>query len=359
MSIYRIYPEKDSFISSEKPSSNSGLDEILEIGGYTTISGEQHTLRTLVKFNNNEIKDTINNIVTSTYESNLHLTFGTGNELPTNFTLYGYPVSEDWDQGTGKFDDQPVTTNGVSWEHKDLNQTNEWDLSNETSEFYLVSGGGTWNELNETTQSFNVDSNLDINMDVTSIVNGFYDGSIPNNGLILKLSSSLEYQSGSNIRLKYFGKDTNTIYPPYLEFKWDDSTFDNGDLEILDNTVNIVTINNNKGEYIDQGSQRFRIHSTPRYPERTFTTSSIFLNTNVLPEESYWGLRDEDSEEMIIDFDPQYTKISCDPLKGSYFDIYLNSLQPERYYRILIKSTIDGSTVVIDNDNIFKVTRNG
>ena len=31
MAVYRIFPEKDTFISSEASSSNAGLDEIIEI----------------------------------------------------------------------------------------------------------------------------------------------------------------------------------------------------------------------------------------------------------------------------------------------------------------------------------------
>ena len=61
---------------------------------------------------------------------------------------------------------------------------------------------------------------------------------------------------------------------------------------------------------------------------------------------------------MIIDFDTTYTKINAD-LNGSYFNIFMNSLQPERYYRLLIKTTLNGNTLVIDNRNIFKVERNG
>mgnify|MGYP007112315013 CR=1 FL=1 len=45
--------------------------------------------------------------------------------------------------------------------------------------------------------------------------------------------------------------------------------------------------------------------------------------------------------------------------KGSYFDIYMDGLQPERYYRVLVKSVIDGTTAVINKDNVFKVVRNG
>jgi hypothetical protein len=33
----------------------------------------------------------------------------------------------------------------------------------------------------------------------------------------------------------------------------------------------------------------------------------------------------------------------------------MNGLEPERYYKILIKTTIDGTTKIIDNDYYFKV----
>ena len=61
---------------------------------------------------------------------------------------------------------------------------------------------------------------------------------------------------------------------------------------------------------------------------------------------------------MVVNFDTTYTKVSCDS-NGPYFDVYMNGLQPERYYRILIKTTLDGSTTVVDNGNVFKVVRNG
>ena len=39
MAIYRIFPEKDAFISSEVPTGNAGKDEIIEIGGYSDTTG--------------------------------------------------------------------------------------------------------------------------------------------------------------------------------------------------------------------------------------------------------------------------------------------------------------------------------
>ena len=77
-----------------------------------------------------------------------------------------------------------------------------------------------------------------------------------------------------------------------------------------------------------------------------------------MPSGSFYGLQDAFTEEMEIPFDTVFTKISCDST-GPFFDIHMNGLQPERYYKILIKSTLDGTTAVFDNDNVFKVVRNG
>jgi hypothetical protein len=70
------------------------------------------------------------------------------------------------------------------------------------------------------------------------------------------------------------------------------------------------------------------------------------------------GIRDEYTEEMVVDYDSTFTKISCDST-SNYFDLYLDGIQPERFYRLLVKTEVDGSDIVIDNDQIFKVVRNG
>ena len=61
---------------------------------------------------------------------------------------------------------------------------------------------------------------------------------------------------------------------------------------------------------------------------------------------------------MVIDFDTTFTKISADTT-GNYFDVYMSGIQPERHYRILIKTEIGGTTTVNDGSNTFKVVRNG
>ena len=369
MAVYRIFPESDTFIFSETPTGNAGRDEILEVAGYEDISGTGRTKRTLIKFSTSEIQNVVNSKINgNSWKTNLHLYLAEASELPTSFTLYSYPVSTTYTNGTGKFGDLPVDQSGVSWKYRNVNESNGWLTSGfsagVTGSFITgQEGGGNWYTGSlgvdlEATQSIAINSELDLDIEVTNATELHYSGTLDNNGFIIKLPDNLEYNTTSSINLRYFGGDTNTIYPPYLEFKWDDSSYTTGSLSLLSTSQAQINIKNNKGEYADEGKQRFRLSTKPTYPTRTFTTSSVYLTNYALPAASYWGLRDEHSEEMIVDFDTNYTKISCDST-GPYFDIYMDGLQPERYYRILIKTTLDGSNTVIDNKNIFKIVRNG
>ena len=303
--------------------------------------------------------------------ASIKLYLAEASEIPAEYTLYAYPVyssTGDWDNGTGKFGDLPVNTSGVSWTYKNANLTNPWTTANfvdYTTGSYTTGnvGGGNWytasnGEDMEFSQLHSLSSTHDLDINVTAAVKQIYNDTLTNRGFIIKLQDSYEFYTSSSIRLKYFGKDTNTIYPPFLEFGWDDRVYDQGTLSVLSTDMAIIDIKNNKGKYADVGKQRFRITAKPQYPTRTFTTSSVYLTNYVLPSASYWGLRDENTEEMVVDFSTDFTKISCDS-NGSFFDVYMDGLQPERYYRILVKTTLDNSTVVVDNQNIFKVVRNG
>jgi hypothetical protein len=369
MAIFRIFPEKDTFIFSEGVTGNAGKDEILELGGYPGSTGTGQTNRILLKYSSAEIQDVIDNKIQSdNYSASLHLYLADAYQLPIDYTVYGYPVYGGWDNGKGKFNDIPTDTSGVSWQYRRAGQTTPWETETypqDTTGSYInqYPGGGTW-YLNaggvsvESTQSHATNSTHDVDLDVTNAIKQFQLETIENNGFILKLADELEFNTTSSIRLKYFGADTNTIYPPYLELKWDDSEYITGSLSVLSNNVSTIGIINNRGKYTGEGKQRFRVAAKPKYPVRSFSTSSVYLKNYALPSASYWGLRDENTEEMVVDFDTDFTKVSCDQ-EGPYFDVYMDGLQPERYYRILVKTELDGSTVVVDNQNIFKVVRNG
>ena len=98
----------------------------------------------------------------------------------------------------------------------------------------------------------------------------------------------------------------------------------------------------------------FRLNVRPDFPTRTFLTASLDTQNHYLNSSSMYSVKDLDTNETLIDFDPEFTKISCDA-QSNYFDIYMNGLQPERYYKILIQTTISGSTIVKDDEYYFKV----
>ena len=66
--------------------------------------------------------------------------------------------------------------------------------------------------------------------------------------------------------------------------------------------------------------------------------------------------KDTETNEFVIDFDNDYTRISSDAT-SSYFDLYMNGLEPERYYTVLVQTSIGGITKVFDEGIMFKVTK--
>jgi len=351
MAIYRIYPEKDTTIWSKPTAAgqylNAGKDEILEIRSYPDDDGIGRSSRILIQFRDRDITSALSTKVSGPYSASIHLYLGHATEIPKSFALKGYPVSQSWTSGVGKIEDQPISLTGVSWKYRTAGENEPWD--NLGSDYIT----GSY----DSSTSFDLGSNLDLDLDVTSFVSAVNSGTINNYGTVIKLQDSLENETTSSIKLQYFGVDTNTIFPPYLEFKWDDSSY-SSTLSELSTDIATISIKNHKEKYVDSDIVRFRMSARPKYPTRTFSTGSIYLTEYKLPQNTYWAIKDEYSDEMIIDFDENYTKVSADNT-SSFFDVYMDTLQPERYYRVLIKTTLNGSSVVIDNRNVFKVVRNG
>ena len=373
MAVYKIFPDKDSFIFTEVSTANAGYDEMIEIGGYP-IQEIGQTARTLIHFKDSEIQDVLNNKVgANTWAANIELFIASAYETPVSHSVECYPLSAYWDGGIGKYGDDlnsgSADKSGVSWKFRNPQSTGGWNIqgqyvANTTgSDNLTYTGGGTWftgsNGINlEATQSFETNDELDILMDVTNAVDMHYSGTLANNGFILKFHDSIEFNTSSSVRHKFYSANTNTIYPPSLTFTWDDQSYVTGSLSVLSNPISHVKITNNSGRYPDVGKQRFRLHARPKYPSRTFTTGSIYKTNYALNSGSVYALKDEFTEDLVIPFNSAYSKISCDST-GPYLDVFMNGLQPERYYRILVRSEIDGNTCTFDNDNVFKIVRNG
>ena len=378
MAVYKIFPEKSATLYSEYSDMNTGRDEILEIASY--YKGDiSYVNRPLIAFNSLEVNDVLDNYVAPStgnvenFSASLRLYLASANEVPTEYTVYAYPAyvptHGTWVAGNGKFGDLPRNSSGASWRYTQASGSAGWT---DVTPAYVTSyysgsnvGGGAWYTATLTanfnmTQSHTVVSTHDLDINVTEGVKAHYNEDITNAGYILKLSGSNEFTAATNQRqlyLRYFSHQTHTIYPPCLEIKWDDSEYQSGLSTVTDSNA-VIKIKNNRGEYTDEGRQRFELTVRPKYPARTFSTSSNYLTNYRLPANSYWGIKDENTEEMVIDFDTTFTKISTST-SSSYFDVYMSGLEPERYYRVLIKTNIGGSTNIIDENVVFKVVRNG
>jgi hypothetical protein len=359
MAVYNLSLEKDTSLYSENPSANTGRDQILEIGSYKDASNTSQLIRTLVKVSQQDIQNVVDNLIGHTdFSCSLNLYLAEASEIPVDLSIECFPVSLPWDNGTGMYGDEPTNTTGTTWTYRSIGNTNPWvdslSIQNVTGSSNIFAGGGTWYLTGSTSQSFFSNNELDLTLDITEGVKLFYNNILQNNGFLIKLSSEIEDNPSGNIRLRYFSKDTHTIYPSTIQFKWNDSTYITGSLQTINDTNLNINVKNNKEVFRQSEVVNFRLHTRPRYPVRTFTTSSIYLSNYALPENSLWSIVDYYTNDTVIDFDNVGTKISCDE-NGSYFKVFMNSLQPERYYKVLIKTSINGSTVILDNNLIFKV----
>jgi hypothetical protein len=298
----------------------------------------------------------------------------TAQGIGASYITETWPVAQEWNNGTGHYLDVPKSTDGVSWNTSNYSGSGTWNASGSigsnlyTSSYnssYAPQGGGNWFYSGsgvssyKVTQSFDLRSDKDIDISVKTIVSKWYSGSLPNYGFITKWEDSVEFNTNENIQpvLKYYSVDTNTIYPPQLEFKWRDySSVLTGSLtgSIVTTTNLKIALNENPGVFYPESVNRFRVNSSPLYPPRTYQTSSYFTNLYFLPTASYYAIKDLDTNEYVINFDPNYTQISSDS-EGNYFTLYMNGLEPERYYTVLIKTIVNGTTLILDDHYYFKV----
>lgn len=362
MAVYKIFAAADSTLYSAHPSQSTGLDEILEVGCKNSLvpsnvlltNSSDDIRRSVILFSNTDLNTAYNLVSGSnSWTSNLRLYFSNAENLTTTYNLEVRQVSQSWSMGTGKFLDIPESKNGVSW----VNAAESITWTSPTDYFNTV-GGGNWISNINVTESFGYKDNKDLNVNVKSITENWLVNGQPNNGFLVKMSSSVEENTGSYLNLNFFSVDTHTIYPPTLEFKWADSVYITGSLLVAGGSDTIVTLRNNTGVFKnDTGKYLMKINVRDKYPPRIFTPESVYMSNRALPSSSYWALQDVKTQEMVVDFDTTYTKISCSPV-GSFFSIYMNGLEPERYYKVLIRTDLPtGESIDIDGNNIFKIIR--
>ena len=380
---YSIFATKDAWISSGSNrrtgesfrDQNFGKDEILELRKRWWNKGFDYPTRLLISFAGDDFTSISQSFSEDDIEAThndyqprffLKLFEGEGNsELSEEYKLIAHPLSQSWTEGIGKSGDDPKVTNGVSWDNRKYDQGSSavtWSNADGTPSNgpnYIV-GDVSGSGINWASQSFNLQS-PDIEMDVTDICKGWMSGSNKNYGFMIMFSGSQETDETTSGQLKFFSRNTHTIYSPKLEVRWDDSnhlspgTMTLNKLDHTGSVDNYVYPIGLRDKYKESEKVRFRFGARKRYIQKSFTTSVQAVSGSYINGGSgSYSIKDLATGDTIIPFSSA-TTMSYDNT-SNYFEQWMNTFEPNRAYKILIKIKYDdGQEVIHDNDFEFKV----
>ena len=194
-------------------------------------------------------------------------------------------------------------------------------------------------------------------MDVTDIVQNWLAGNATNNGFIIKRPHADEIDGEIRGSLKFFGRESHTIFVPRLEVVFDDSVIGSSDNVITSNTY-VPYFKNIRAEYRTTDIARFFIGVRPEFPVKSYVTSSFYITKDQLPVSSSYEIIDSVTNEIIVRDDKIFgnstTKISTNLTDGSFFDLRMDSFLPERFYKIKLTCRRTNDTQTFD-DFHFKV----
>jgi len=381
------FPKKDTWISSgsnlttgvSQRDQNFGQDEILELKKFYHNTSLNHITRVLVDFDINPLSQSIAEgdipilgTGTSNSRAFIKLYEAEGNkDNSSEYIISAHMISASWDEGTGKVIDNPKVTDGCSWDFRQnkpgstsIRWSNNSVGKNNDGQDYIT-GSGMFG-----TQSFSYES-PDVNIDMTvPLLLQIYNNNnmYPTDGYLLRFSGSQEHASGSDDvitygDLKFFSRNTNTIYSPKLEVKWNDSSFDHnvtGSMTKINMTGkqdNYLYMKGLRESYKEGERVKFRIGARKRYIQKTFDTSVQTVSSSYVPTGSgFYSIKDVATDETIVPFG-QFTSMSVDT-NGNYFNQWLDGFYPDRVYKILLKvKYTDGQEHIFDDNFEFKVKR--
>ena len=268
---YFLFAEKDSTIYGDSVHSNTGLDQILEIEKQLVHSENDtpYNSRILIKFDLSDFSASLVSGQTSGSDMRYYLNLYTSEaiEIPLEYTIYAYPVSQSWEMGIGKKSDIPITKTGVSWQIRD-----GITVSGDTGSLWAATGSDYISGSGyESSQSFSFQT-TDIHMDITTMVQAWLSGSLENHGILLKRSDVDEQSILNQGTLQFFSNETHTIYRPRLEAVWKDFSYSPRMLTTTTYVYNALSSS----------------YSMSHAPIISYTTQSFYRGSSIFPTASYF-----------------------------------------------------------------------
>jgi len=361
-----ITPIRDASIYEKYPDRNTGFDEIIEVGksedGLAAIRG-------LIQFD----ESLFESIPWQDATFYLNLRIARGASFQGNQLINLYEMSQSWQEGTGYFvQDTANPQDGASW-------INRVDTGNtETSESYV---GGV-------TQSFTASANVwgsafdpklggitgslgitgsgfvnswgfgwkpsDVRLDVTSLVRDWIDGTRYNNGLLIKVSDDEEQNENVQTNVKFFSRQTHTVFPPTLEAVWDTQVINTSGSGLYEAPEEFeLFVPNMRRSFVTGSTYRVRFGARSTVPMKTFGDTFRYGSKYFLPSGSYLGIVDEATSEYVVPFDTG-SLISADST-GSYYDLKVENMYINRTYKLQVMINKPWGPEVVDTNQNFKV----
>lgn len=387
-----IYPQSDATLYESAPDTNTGLDEILEVGKRLSTSGSNYLKsRSVIKFDMDDITSALSKYSVDLDDCKFVLQLYTthAKNLPADYTIDAKLVGDDWTNGTGRLNSTTAVNDGVTWNNPKSgsfywtsgSQYIAVPSGSDSSIFISGSGtGGSWlyqsgsgiysGSFTFYSQSFYTQPGLDLsedfsyrptdlNIDVTGAVQTWISGSggftIPNYGFLLQFSDADEADTSKAGFVRFFSRETHTIYVPRITMYFDKSSFNTGSLGAID--LDSYTVYTKlKKSYKDTEVSKLRIYARDKYPQKSPTNLFPMTTVKHLPSNTLYTLKDAATDETIIPYDDIYTKVSCDST-SNFIYMDMTGLMPERYYRLEFK-VVDGFVEeYIEDDFYFKVVR--
>ena len=377
-----IFPTQDTWVSSGSSivtgesfkDQNFGRDQILEVKKFFYNNSFDHQTRALVNFEGKDFTDMSESIANGTITNPkfyLRLYEADGNsELSEEYKLAIQPISMSWVEGTGKFGDVPKNTNGCSWENRSNPIGGTELIWSGSGKGVTVITSSVYNDVvSSSIQTFSNES-PDVEVEVTDMVNMWLGGVRPsdhvvqNYGMLIRFSGSQETDSTTFGHLKFFSRNTHTIYSPKLEVRWDDhapctgsNTGSLNELTMSGLVDNYLFMRGLKESYMEDDKVKFRVGARKRYIQKSFSNSVQTVTGSFIPESSgSYAIKDVATDEFIVPFS-SYTSMSCDST-SPYFNQWLSGFYPDRAYKILLKLKYDdGQEQIFDDDFEFIVRR--
>lgn len=130
------------------------------------------------------------------------------NSLPKKYSLVVNPVSRSWDEGYGLDMETYKDTGPVNW------------ISASSTEAWTAEGGDFYSSPSFSQYFEKGTEDLEVN--ITSLVEQWITGSIPNYGVAVKLSSSLESEERSYYTKKFSARTSEYFFKkPWIEARFD------------------------------------------------------------------------------------------------------------------------------------------